>query len=215
LKGPESSAGNLAQEKIMNPWIALSVAGAVGLLIVLASVYNRLVSLKNHCENSFAQIQVQLQRRSDLIPNLVECVKGYMTHERETLERVIVARNEAIGLRQAAAQPQNSSAIETWLGAEGTLARALGGLWVAMENYPELKANRSVADLTEQLTTTENRIAFARQAHNDWVTEFNSYRQTFPQCSLAGLFGFTQNRRLLEFANAETFNTAPSAVLSS
>jgi LemA protein len=199
----------------MNPWIAVSVALAVGLVIVLGSVYNRLVSLKNLCENSFAQIQVQLQRRSDLIPNLVECVKGYMTHERETLERVIAARNDALGLRQAATKPEDSGAVETWLGAEGTLGRALGGLWVAMENYPELKANRSVADLTEQLTTTENRIAFARQAHNDWVTEFNSYRQTFPQCSLAGLFGFPQNRRLLEFANAETFNTAPSAVLSS
>jgi LemA protein len=199
----------------MNPWIALSVAGAVGLLIALASTYNRLVSLKNHCENSFAQIQVQLQRRSDLIPNLVECVKGYMTHERETLERVITARNQALGLRHAATKPEDSKAVETWLGAEGTLGRELGGLWMAMENYPELKANRSVADLTEQLTTTENRIAFARQAHNDWVTEFNSYRQTFPQCSLAGLFGFTQNRRLLEFANAETFNTAPSVALSS
>ncbi|HEV3138326.1 MAG TPA: LemA family protein [Pirellulales bacterium] len=185
------------------------------MLIALASVYNRLVSLKNHCENSFAQIQVQLQRRSDLIPNLVECVKGYMTHERETLERVIKARSEALGLRQAATQPEDSGAVETWLGAEGTLGRALGGLWVAMENYPELKANRSVADLTEQLTTTENRIAFARQAHNDWVTEFNSYRQTFPQCSLAGLFGFTQNRTLLQFADAETFHTAPSVVLSS
>jgi LemA protein len=199
----------------MNPWIAVSVAGAVGLLILLASIYNRLVNLKNHCENSFAQIQVQLQRRSDLIPNLVECVKGYMTHERETLERVITARNEALGLRQAATKPEDPTAVQTWLGAEGTLGRALGGLWVAMENYPELKANRSVADLTEQLTTTENRVAYARQAHNDWVTEFNSYRQTFPQCSLAGLFGFTQNRRLLEFANAETFNTAPNVVLSS
>ena len=199
----------------MNPWIAVSVSAVVGFLMVLATIYNRLVGLKNHCENSFAQIQVQLQRRSDLIPNLVECVKGYMTHERETLERVIAARNEALGLRQAATKPEDCGAVETWLGAEGTLGRALGGLWVAMENYPELKANRSVADLTEQLTTTENRIAFARQAHNDWVTEFNSYRQTFPQCSLAGLFGFTQNRRLLEFANAETFNASPSAVLSS
>src|SRR5580698_6579285 len=99
----------------MNPWIAVSVSAVVGFLMVLATIYNRLVGLKNHCENSFAQIQVQLQRRSDLIPNLVECVKGYMTHERETSERVIKARSEALGLRQAATQPGNSGAVQTWL----------------------------------------------------------------------------------------------------
>ena len=196
----------------MTPWIVGSLV--TGLLIIFASIYNRLVTLKNHCENSFAQIQVQLSRRSDLIPNLVECVKGYMTHERETLERVIAARTQALDLRQAATQSEDAIAVDTWLGAERTLGRALVGLWLAMENYPELQASRSVADLTEQLTTTENRIAFARQAHNDWVTEFNSYRQSFPQCSLAGLFGFTQNRRLLEFANVEKLGTAPGVVLS-
>jgi LemA protein len=108
----------------------------------------------------------------------------------------------------------NCEAVENWLGAEGILGRALGSLWVAMENYPELKASQSVGDLTEQLTSTENRIAFARQAYNDWVTAFNSYRQTFPQCALAGLFGFTQNRKLLEFADAENLAAAPSVGLS-
>jgi LemA protein len=204
-----------ALRKIMNPWIAMSVTVAVIAAVVLASIYNRLVGLNNHCQNSFAQIEVQLKRRSDLIPNLVECVRGYMSHERETLERVIAARNQAAeGLRQVAQQPENRNAVENWLGAEGNLGRALRGLWMAMENYPELKASRSAADLTEQLTSTENRIAFARQAHNDWVTAFNSYRQTFPQCSLAGPFGFTQNRKLLEFADAEKLTPAPSVVLS-
>jgi LemA protein len=202
------------REKNMNPWIAVSVALVVGLLLFSVSTYNRLVSLKNHCENSFSQIQVQLKRRSDLIPSLVECVKGYMTHEREILELVTQARIEALGLRRTAEQPDDSSAVKNWLSAEGSLGRALGGLWAAMEHYPELKANRSVADLTEELTTTENRIAFARQSHNDWVTEFNSYRQKFPQYSVAGLFGFSQKRNLLEFADAGKLTTGPSVVLS-
>jgi LemA protein len=190
----------------MNPWIAAPFFATVGVFfaVVLASIYNRLVSLKSHCENSFAQIEVQLRRRYDLIPNLVECVRHYLTHERETLEQVISARDEAVaGLRQAAQQLENSNAMENWVGAEGKLSRALSGLTLAMENYPHLKGNRSVADLMEQLTSTGNRIAFARQAHNDWVTGFNSYRQAFPQCSFAGLFGFSQNRKWLEFADAE------------
>jgi LemA protein len=196
-----SNKGSRAWEKTMNLWIVASVALAPGLLmaVVLSSIYNRLVSLKSQCENSFAQIEVQLKRRYDLIPNLVECVRGYLTHERETLEQVIAARNDAAaGLRQAARQPENSDAMHNWLGAEGKLGRALSGLSVVIESYPELKANQSVADLIEQLTSTENRIAFARQAHNDWATGFNSYRQAFPQCSIAGLFGFTENRKLLE-----------------
>jgi LemA protein len=196
-------------------WIGVLVALAVFAAFMSVRTHNRLVSLKNHCENSFSQIEVQLKRRSDLIPNLVECVRGYMSHEREVLKRVIAARNQAVaGLRLAVQQSENSESIEKWLGAERTLGHALGGLWVTMEKYPELKANQSVADLTEQLTSTENRIAFARQAYNDWVTAFNSYRQAFPQCSLAALFGFTQNRMLLEFANAEKLSTATSVVLS-
>jgi LemA protein len=199
----------------MGLWVGLCVAVFIILTVGVVGIYNHLVRLNHHCENSFSQIGVQLKRRSDLIPNLVECVKGYMAHERETLERVIAARNEAAkGRQQANQQPQNREAVESWLGAEGHLGRALGRLYMAMENYPQLKAIRTVADLTEQLASTESRIAFARQAHNDWVTTFNSFRQTFPQCLLAGLFGFPLNRELLELANAEQQERAPSVVLS-
>jgi LemA protein len=199
----------------MNLWIAVAVAVALLTAFGLVNLYNRLVTLNTQCDNGFAQIEVQLKRRADLIPNLVECVRGYMNHERESLERVLAARNEAAKVRrQAVEQSDNPDTVATWLGAEADLGQALGKVWVALENYPELKASRSVADLTEQLTSTENRIAFARQAYNDWVTAFNSYRQTFPQCSLACFFGFTQDRKLLEFADAEQLTTAPSVVLS-
>jgi LemA protein len=182
---------------------------------VAAGIYNQLVELKTHCENSFAQIEVQLKRRYDLIPNLVECVKRYMVHERETLERVIAARNQAVaGLKQATEQGGDAEAMKKWMGAEGTLAGAMGRLTVAMENYPDLKANESVAELTEELTTTENRIAFARQAYNDWVSGFNNYRQAFPMCLLAGLFGFRQNRSFLEFADREKIAEAPRVVMA-
>jgi LemA protein len=195
----------------MNLWIGVSVAVAVMAAVWFASIYNRLVSLNNHCDNCVAQIQVQLKRRSDLIPGLVECVRGYMNHERETLERVLAARAQAVqSLRQALQQPVDTQARETWLHAESNLGLALSGMWVAMENYPDLKASQSVADLTEQLISTENRIAFARQAYNDWVTAFNSYRQTFPQCAVAGVSGFTQDRPLLEFDSAERLAVAPS-----
>jgi LemA protein len=173
------------------------------------------VGLKTNCDNSFAQIEVQLKRRYDLIPNLVECVKRYMVHERETLERVIAARNQAAaGLQQATQQPGDSEAMRKWMGAEGMLAGALGRLSVVMENYPDLKANESVTDLTEQLTSTENRIAYARQSYNDWVSGFNNYRQAFPTCLLAGLFGFNQNRSFLEFADREKLAEAPRVVMA-
>src|SRR5437773_9840213 len=160
----------------------LTVAGIViALALAAAAIYNRLIKLKTNCENAFAQIEVQLKRRYDLIPNLVECVKRYMIHERDTLERVIAARNQAAaGLTRAIQQPGDSEALRTWMGAEGSLAGALGRLSAVMENYPELKANESVGDLTEELTSTENRIAYARQTYNDWATGFNTYRQTFP-----------------------------------
>ena len=210
-----SKSQSVPSGKIMNPWIAVSVAVAVLIGILLVNTYNRLVNLNNHCDNGFSQIEVQLKRRSDLIPNLVECVRGFMSHERETLERVLAARIEAARVRlQVVEQPGNSAAVKNWLGAEESVGRALGRVWLAMESYPELKANQSVADLTEQLTSTEHRIAFARQSYNDWVTGFNSYRQSFPQCSLAGLFGFTQNRKLLEFENSEKLAACPSVVLS-
>src|SRR3954470_19397187 len=189
----------------MNAWIVPLLVGGVVFAAAMAPViYNRLVVLKARCDNAFAQIEVQLKRRYDLVPNLVECVRGYMVHEREILERVIAARDVAAsGRHDASRRPGDADAMKTWMGAEGALTGALGRLSLAMEGYPELRANASVADLTEQLTSTENRIAYARQAYNDWVTGFNSRRQTFPNCLFAGLLGFGRNRNLLEFAEAE------------
>lgn len=199
--------------------LVVSVTGGAVVVTVLgliaAAIYNKLVGLKINCENAFAQIEVQLKRRYDLIPNLVQCVKQYMVHERETLERVIAARNQAAsGLAQATGQPGNAEALQKWMGAEGVLAGALGKLSVAIENYPDLKADAKVSDLTEQLTSTENRIAFARQAYNDWVSGFNNYRQAFPVCIVAGPLGFAQNRSFLEFADREKFVDAPQVILA-
>src|SRR5437868_12706714 len=152
----------------MNLWIAISLfAGfVVALGIFAAGVYNRLVALGTNCENAFAQIELQLKRRYDLIPNLVECVKSYMAHERTTLEAVIAARNRAAaGLQQATHQPENPDALQDWMGAESALSGAVGRLTAVMESYPNLKADASVATLTEELRSTENRIAFARQAY--------------------------------------------------
>jgi LemA protein len=194
----------------------MAVFGPVGLLaaIVFASIYNRFIRLKNQCNNAFAQIEVQLKRRYDLIPNLVECVKGYMTHEKECLVQVIAARNQAAAsLREASEQPQDRTALQKWLGAEGALAGALGKLSVVMENYPDLKANAAVADLTEQLTSTENRIAYARQSYNDWATGFNDYRETFPACLAASTLGFSRSRELIEFADSDKIANAPSVAL--
>jgi LemA protein len=194
--------------------IAIWAAGGLIAAIFIVVIYNRLVGLKNNCDNAFAQIEVQLKRRYDLIPNLVECVKGYMIHERETLQRVIAARNQAAaGLAQAAHRPDDADALQKWIGAEGSLAGAMGRLTIAMESYPHLQANANVADLTEQLTTTENRIAFARQAYNDWVSGFNHYRQAFPACLLASALGFKQNRNFVEFAEPEKLSTAPHVQL--
>jgi LemA protein len=201
----------------MESWLVISILAAVGLVAAIAAVaiYNRLVLLTGHCDNAFAQIEVQLKRRYDLVPNLVECVRSYMAHERETLERVIAARNVAArGLQEATRQPGDTEALNSWMGAEGALTGALSRLSVVMESYPELKANASVADLTEQLTSTENRIAYARQAYNDWVTGFNSQRQMFPSCLFAGLLGFSGNRKLLEFAEGEKLTVAPRFVLT-
>jgi LemA protein len=201
-------------------WIAISFLGIVGMIgmigaCFLASVYNQLVKLRSNCENAFAQIELQLKRRYDLIPNLVECVKSYMAHEKTTLESVIAARNQAAaGLKQAAQQPDNPDALQTWMGAESALRGALGRLTAVIESYPNLKADASVAELTEELTSTENRIAFARQAYNDWVTGFNTSRLAFPNCLFAGVFGFNRNRKHLEFADAEKLVDAPRVMLA-
>ncbi|MBU1309669.1 MAG: LemA family protein, partial [Gammaproteobacteria bacterium] len=153
----------------------------VGLLFWVISIFNTLVRLKNRFQNAFAQIEVQLKRRYDLIPNLVETAKAYMAHERDTLEAVIAARNAALaGLKVAANNPGDENAINQLAGAEGALQGAMSRLSVVMEAYPELKANQNMMQLTEELTSTENRVAFARQAFNDAVTEYNAYKQSFP-----------------------------------
>ena len=176
----------------------------IGVLIVLAmfvvGIYNKLVTLKNRFENAFSQIEVQLQRRYDLIPNLIETVKGYMKHEKETLEAVIQARNQAAGSLQAASKnPGDASAIAGLAGAEGMLGGALGRLFALSESYPDLKANQNMANLQEELSSTENKVAFSRQAFNDSVTAYNTYKQTFPPVFFAGMFGHGQDGTLLEF----------------
>ena len=154
-------------------------------------IYNGLVTLRNRFKNAFAQIDVQLKRRYDLIPNLVETAKGYLKHERETLEAVIKARNIALAASQtAAANPADSNAIRSLGAAEGGLAGALSRLMVVSEQYPDLKANQNMMQLTEELTSTENKVSFARQAYNDSVMAYNTARETFPSVLLAGMFGF-------------------------
>lgn len=181
-----------------------------GLIVYVVAIYNKLVALKNRYQNAFAQIEVQLKRRYDLIPNLVETAKAYMTHERETLEAVIAARNSALaGLKSAAANPGNAEAMQNLAGAEAMLGNALGRLNVVMEAYPDLKANQNMMQLSEELTSTENKVAFARQAFNDSVTEYNSYRQSFPPVMFANLFGHSLDAKLLEFEDRAAIQQAP------
>ena len=175
------------------PLIILLVLLAVIILLGLwaVGVYNSLVTLRNRFKNAFAQIDVQLKRRYDLIPNLVETAKAYLKHERETLEAVIKARNIAAAAAQAAAaNPADPNAIRQLSTAEAGLGGALSRLMVVSEAYPDLKANQNMAQLTEELTSTENKIAFARQAYNDSVMNYNTRRETFPTVILAGAFGF-------------------------
>jgi LemA protein len=188
---------------------ALAVAGVllvVGFVLVLwgAGIYNQLVTLKNRYQNAFSQIEVQLKRRYDLIPNLVETAKGYMAHEKGTLEAVIAARNKAVGgLERAAANPGDPAAMQALASAEQGLTGALGRLFALSEAYPDLKANQNMMQLSEEITSTENKVAFARQAYNDSVMQYNTYRQTFPPVIFAGLFGHGQNAELLDFDDAQ------------
>lgn len=174
----------------------LIVLGVIALIVVILAlwvvgIYNSLVALRNRFKNAFAQIDVQLKRRYDLIPNLVETAKGYLKHERETLEAVIKARNIAASAAEAvASNPANGGAVKSLMGAEAGLAGALSRLMVVAEQYPDLKANQNMMQLTEELTSTENKIAFARQAFNDSVMTYNTTRETFPNVVFAGMFGF-------------------------
>ncbi|MBI4549996.1 MAG: LemA family protein [Candidatus Omnitrophica bacterium] len=161
------------------------------LALALAAIYNNLVSLRNRYKNSYAQIDVQLKRRYDLVPNLVEAAKGYLKHERETLEAVIQARNQAVAAAgRAAASPGDPGAMQSLRGAEAGLTGALTKLLALSEAYPDLKANQNMMRLMEELASTENRIAFARQAFNDTVTEYNTAREKFPAVLAAGPLGF-------------------------
>ena len=191
----------------MGSWIALAVIVAV--VIWAIAIYNGLVQLRNRFKNAFAQIDVQLKRRYDLIPNLVEAAKGYLTHERGTLEAVVAARGAAMGAAQkAAAAPGDAAAMQGLAQAEGVLGGALGRLMAVFEAYPDLKANQNILQVQEELTSTENKIAFARQAYNDSVMEYNTKRESFPDTIFAGMFGFTA-ATLLEATESAEERKAP------
>ena len=164
---------------------------AVVLIAWLVGIYNRLVKLRNQFKNAFSQIDVQLKRRYDLIPNLVETAKGYMKHERETLEAVIAARNKAqAAVQAAAARPGDPAAMQALQGAEAGLTGTLGRFFALAEGYPDLKANQNMLSLQEELTSTENKVAFSRQAYNDAVMAYNTARESFPDTIIAGATGF-------------------------
>lgn len=195
--------------------LAIIAALVVAILIFVVGIYNKLVTLKNRYLNAFAQIEVQLKRRHDLIPNLVETVKGYMTHEQETFERVIAARNQAAALLEAASKnPSDQSAMTALAGAQGALSGAVGGLMAVMEAYPDLKADTQTTALQEELTSTENKIAFARQSYNDSVTTYNTYRQSFPPVFIGPMVGHAADAAFLEFEDSADIQHAPSASLT-
>ena len=193
-------------------WIALGVGVVIilGLIVYAAGVYNTLVTLRERYKNAFSQIEVQLKRRYDLIPNLVETAKAYMKHESETLENVIKARNAAFGaMEAAAANPGAAAAMQNLAGAESALTGALGRLNVVMESYPDLKANENMMQVSEELTSTENKVAFARQGYNDAVTSYNVARQQFPAVIFAPMVGHGTTAELLEFKDSAEIQEAP------
>jgi LemA protein len=186
----------------MGGWIFVAII--VALVVWAISIYNRLVALRNRFKNAFAQIDVQLKRRYDLIPNLVETAKGYIKHERETLEAVIKARNQAVTAAGAAgANPGNPAAMQGLAQAEGALTGMLTRFFALAEAYPDLKANQNMLAIQEELSSTENKVAFARQSFNDSVMEYNTRRESFPDTIFAGMFGFTAAELLQATESAE------------
>jgi LemA protein len=182
----------------------------IGLVLFIVSIYNRLVAGKNRYVNAFSQIDVQLKRRYDLIPNLVETARAYLQHERETLEAVITARNKAVaGLENASQDPTNAVKLRQLGAADSALTGALGRLSVVMEAYPDLKASENMKQVSEELTSTENRVAFARQAYNDQVMAYNTLRQSFPTVLFAPFFGHTRDATQLQFKDREAIQQAP------
>jgi LemA protein len=193
-------------------WIVLGGIAVlvVGLVLMVINIYNTLVAAKERYKNAFAQIEVQLKRRYDLIPNLVETAKGYMAHERETLEAVVTARNQASsGLNQASRNPGDAEAMKSLAGGEAALTGAMGRLFAVMEAYPDLKANQNMLALQEEITGTENRVGFARQSFNDGVTAYNIYRKSFPPVIFAGMFGHPTDATLLEMPDTVEIQAAP------
>jgi LemA protein len=202
-RGLKRVAANTIRECVMSIEFIIFLAIVAALIVYVISIYNNLVKLKNRFKNAFSQIDVQLKRRYDLIPNLVETAKGYMKHEREALEAVIKARNSAVDAHdKAASDPADEQAMGDLLGAEAVLTGTLGRLFALSENYPDLKANQTMAQLMEELTSTENKISFARQAYNDSVMEYNTAIETFPDNLVAGPFSF-RHARLWEIEKPE------------
>lgn len=179
-------------------------------IFYVISIFNTLVTYRNQFKNGFAQIEIQLKRRYDLIPNLIETAKGYLKHESETLTSVVQARNNASDqLLRAQQSPGDAKTMQGLGAAEGNLAGALGRFSLVVEAYPNLKANENMMQLTEELTTTENKVGFARQAFNDQVMAYNTYKQSFPQVIFAGMFGHAKDASLLEFADSKDIQAAP------
>jgi LemA protein len=177
----------------------MSTSTIIGIVVIaisifyLISIYNKLVTLKNRFKNGFSQIDVQLQRRHDLIPNLVDSAKAFMSHEKDTLEKVISARNQATKATKSAAQhPEDGAAVKKLMGAENILNKALANFYAVAEAYPDIKANETIQQLMEELSSTENKVSFARQAYNDFVMAYHTYREQFPNNFIAGFFGFKE-----------------------